>query len=64
MEGICVARDLKCAFVFEFAEMGFCVISQVGVNGTSRSGLMRKMENGERNLLLSYMFLKTPFFKC
>ncbi len=29
--------------------MGFCVISQVGVNGTSRSGLMKKMENGERN---------------
>ncbi len=63
MEGISEARDLKCAFVFEFAEMGFCFVSQVGVNGTSRSSLMRKMENGERNLLLSYIFLKTPF-KC
>ncbi len=63
MEGICEARDLKCAFVYEFAEMGFCVISQVGVNGTSRSGLMKKMENGERNLLLSYIFQKNVL-KC
>ncbi len=63
MEGICEARDLKCAFVYEFAEMSFCVISQVGVNGTSRSGLMRKMENGERNVLLNDIFLKNVL-KC
>ncbi len=63
MEGICEARDLKCAFVYEFAEMSFFFFSQVGVNGTSRSGLMRKMENGERNVLLNDIFLK-KFLKC
>ncbi len=34
------------------------------MNGTSRSGLMRKMENGERNVLLNDIFLKKVLVQC